>query len=185
SSVDRPLRVGSLPLVFAYTSPTADHTLSLHDALPIWNEDLTPARNDRYNMYYSNYNMMKGTNLYVDMEWGQTRNAIQQNVMIENGVRTLFYENLDGYVTNNGRIWLGGGFDVSKKMQLKARISEDGSYNNYINAQLYENTNYIYGLGLKVSKDTNKNIDFKIGFHAGWRLMETWMQPELNSSGFV
>ena len=154
----------------------------------VGNEDLTPARNDRYNMYYSNYNMMKGTNLYVDMEWGQTRNAIQQNVMIENGVRTLFYENLDGYVTNNGRIWLGGGFDVSKKMQLKARISGDGSYNNYynyINAQLNENTNYNYGLGLNLSKNTTKNIDFNIGFHPGWRLMETSLQPELNSSGFV
>lgn len=154
----------------------------------VGNEDLTPARNDRYNMYYSNYNMMKGTNLYVDVEWRQTRNAIQQNVMIENGVRTLFYENLDEYVTNNGRIWLGGGFDVSKKIQLKARISGNGSYNNYynyINSQLNENTNYDYSFGLSLSKNTTKNIDFNIGFYPGWRLMETSLQPELNSSGFV
>ncbi|MBD1420281.1 outer membrane beta-barrel protein [Sphingobacterium chuzhouense] len=154
----------------------------------VGNEDLTPARNDRYNMYYSNYNMMKGTNLYVDLEWRQTRNAIQQNVMIENGVRTLFYENLDGYVANNGRIWLGGGFDVSKKIQLKARISGNGSYNNYynyINSQLNENTNYDYSFGLNLSKNTTKNIDFNIGFYPGWRLMETSLQPELNSSGFV
>ncbi len=154
----------------------------------VGNEDLTPARNDRYNMYYSNYNMMKGTNLYVDVEWRQTRNAIQQNVMIENGVRTLFYENLDGYVTNNGRIWLGGGFDVSKKIQLKARISGNGSYNNYynyINSQLNENTNYDYSFGLNLYKNTTKNIDFNIGFNPGWRLMETSLQPELNSSGFV
>lgn len=154
----------------------------------VGNEDLTPARNDQYNMYYSNYNMMKGTNLYVDVEWRQTRNAIQQNVMIENGVRTLFYENLDGYVTNNGRLWLGGGFDVSKKIQLKARISGNGSYNNYynyINSQLNENTNYDYSFGLNLYKNTTKNIDFNIGFHPGWRLMETSLQPELNSSGFV
>src|SRR5690606_7366860 len=56
----------------------------------VGNEALTPARNDRYNAYYSNYNMMKGTDLYIDVEWGQTRNAIQQKVVIENGVRTLF-----------------------------------------------------------------------------------------------
>ncbi|NGM64750.1 outer membrane beta-barrel protein [Sphingobacterium sp. SGR-19] len=154
----------------------------------VGNEGLTPARNDRYNMFYSNYNMMKGTNLYVDVEWRQTRNAIQQNVQIENGVRTLFYENLDGYVTNNGRIWFGGGFDVSKKIQLKARISGNGSYNNdynYINGQLNENTNYDYSFGLNLSKNTTKNIDFNIGFHPGWRLLETSLQPELNSSGFV
>ena len=154
----------------------------------VGNEDLTPARNDRYTMYYSSYNMMKGRYLYVNLEWGQTRNGIQQNLMIENGVRTLFYENLDGYVANNGWMWLGGGFDVSKKMQLKAQISGNGSYNNYynyINAQLNENTNYDYSFGLNLSKNTTKNIDFDIGFHPGWRLMETSLQPELNSSGFV
>lgn len=154
----------------------------------VGNEDLTPARNDQFNMYYSNYNMMKGTNLYVDMQWQQTRNAIQQNVTIENGVRTLFYENLDGHVANTARIWLGGGFDISKKLQLKGRISGNGSYNNYynfINGELNENTNYDYSLGFNFSKNTTKNIDFNIGFNPGWRLMETSLQPDLNSSGFT
>src|SRR5690606_21438950 len=29
------------------------------------------------------------------------------------------------------------------------------------------------------------NIDFNIGFHPGWRLMDTSLQPDLNSPGVV
>ena len=154
----------------------------------VGNEDLTPAKTDRYNLSYSNYNMMKGTDLYLNFGWGQTRNGIQQNVQITDGVRTLFYGNLMDQVANNADLWLGGGFDLVKKWQLKARVSANGSYNNYynyINSELNENTNYNYSVGLNLSKNTTKNVDFNIGFFPGWRLLETSLQPELNSSGFV
>lgn len=175
----------SLPSL-AQIQPLRQNTDPLN--VVIGNEDLTPAKNDRYAVYYSNYNMMKGTDLYIDAEWRQTRNTIQQNVTIENGVRTLFYENLQGYLTNNGRLWIGGGFDVNKKVQLKARVSGNGSYSNYynyINGQLNENTNYNYSLGFNLSKNTTKNIDFNVGFFPGWRLMETSLESDRNSSGFI
>ncbi len=154
----------------------------------VGNENLSPAQTDSYNVWYSNYNMMKGTNLYVDLDFSQTRNSIQQNVVVEDGIRTLFYENLEGHVANNARLYMGGGFDISKNLKLKGRISGSGSYNNYfnyINSNLNENTSLDYSFGFNISKNTTKNIDFNIGFTPGWRTLETSLRSESNSSGFT
>lgn len=179
-------RSNNLPSL-SQIQPLRQNTDPLNEV--IGNEDLTPAKTDSYNMSYNSYNMMKGRNFYMNVSFGQARNAIQQNVNIaDDGVRTLFYENLDSHVSNNAGFWLGGGFDLVKKLQLKGRINGNGNYNNfynYINGELNENTNYNFSLDFSVAKNTTKNIDFDLSFAPGWRFMETSLQSSSNSSGFV
>lgn len=155
----------------------------------VGNESLTPALNDSYSVYFYSYNMMKGTDLYANGSFRQTRNSIQQNVEIDGaGVRTVFYDNLEDYVANNANAWIGGGFDLIKKYKIKARIGGDGSYSNYynyINAELNENTNFNYSLDFGITKNTTKNIDFNVSFVPGWRTINTSLNPERNSSGFT
>ena len=154
----------------------------------VGNEDLTPSKNDNYSIYYNSYNMLKGKHFYGNLSLRQTRNAIQQNVEIKNGVRTLFYENLDGYVANNVNLWFGTGFELMKKIKLRGGISGNGSFNeyyNYINSELNKNTNYNYSVSFYVAKNTTKDIDFHLSFAPGWRTMKTSLETNRNSSGFT
>src|SRR5690606_23009556 len=156
----------------------------------VGNEALTPARNDNFSMFFNNYNMLKGKYAYVSANLRQVRNSIQQNVMIDEvtGVRTSFFDNLDGYVSNNLSLWGGGGFPLIKKHKIDGGFDVDGSYGNYynfINGELNENTNFNYSAGLSIRKNTTKNIDFRVSFQPGWRNMKTSLQPEFNSSGFT
>lgn len=155
----------------------------------VGNESLTPAKTDNLNLYYYSYNMLRGVNVNANLSFNQQRNSIQQNVLIDElGLRTIMYENLTGYVANSANMWLGGGFDLLKKIKLRANFGGDGSYSNYynyINGELNENTNYSYAIRLSLHKNSTKNVDFNLSVAPGWRKMNSSLSPERNSSGFI
>jgi len=156
--------------------------------IAVGNENLGPSRSEHYGAAYYNYNMMKGTHLYVNTDFSQTRDAIRQNVRVDNGVRTLFYENLAGHTDNSASFWLGGGLDLSKKHKIQGRISGYGNYGNYfnyINGELNENTDVNYHFGLNIAKSTTKGLDFDLGVRPGRRVMRASLNEAANSAGFV
>ena len=164
----------------------------------IGNENLKPSKNSNVNLGYQSWDMMKGKYTYGNLSFSQTYDAIQQNVVIENGgYRKLYYENMDK-PSNSANLWFGGGFDLIRKHQIKGNVRVNGSYfsgYNYINDRTVANPtndflenksqNYNYSIGLGLERQTTKVIDFSWNVSPGFRFMETTLNPERNSSGFT
>lgn len=156
----------------------------------VGNESLVPSNNNNYSVSYNNYNMLKGNYSYLSLNWSQNFNSIQQNVLIdpETGIRTSFYENLSGYVSNNLSLWGTTSFDIIKNYQIKGDLGGNASLNqyyNYINGELNENQSLNYSISFSARKNTTKNVDFSLGLSPGWRTMNNSLQPEFNSNGFT
>ena len=162
------------------------------------NENLKPANSNRFSVYYNSYDMLKGKYIYGNVFLTQNNSAIQQNVTIfPGGRREMYYDNADqaGY---NGSAWMGGGFDLVRKHQIKADLGLQANLNTYSNYikdltlenseadfQANDNTSYSYNLRIGAYKNTTKNIDFNVNFRPGWTVLKTTLNPDLNSDGFT
>ncbi|KGE15197.1 outer membrane beta-barrel protein [Sphingobacterium deserti] len=153
----------------------------------VGNENLRPSQSNSYNVSFDTYNMLKNQYAYVSLNWSQRFNNIQQNILIEDGRRTLSYANLDR-VANTMSVWGSIGRDLIKKQKVRGNIFFDATYNNYfnyINGDLSENDNIDFSLSLNFSRNVKKGFDFSIGFTPGYSLLRNSLQPDLNSNGFV
>lgn len=162
------------------------------------NENLKPANSNKFSVYYNSYDMLKGKYIYGNVSLTQNNSAIQQNVTIfPGGRREMYYDNADqaGY---NGSAWMGGGFDLVRKHQIKADLGLQANLNTYSNYikdltlenaeadfQANDNTSYSYNLRIGAYKNTTKNIDFNVNFRPGWTVLKTTLNPDLNSDGFT
>ena len=156
----------------------------------IGNENLIPANTNSYGLSFNNYNLLAGNYTFAQISWSQNFNSIQQNVLIDSntGIRTVRYENLSDFTSNNLSFWSAHSFDVAKQFQIKGDFTGNASYTqyyNYINGALNENESQIYGVGLAARKTTTKGLDFSVGLAPGWSILNNSLQPEFNSSGFT
>ncbi|MFD2968153.1 outer membrane beta-barrel protein [Sphingobacterium bambusae] len=177
-------RNNSLPSLMQI-QPLRQNTDQLN--IVVGNENLRPAQSNSYNLSFDTYNMMKNQYGYISLNWSQRFNNIQQNILIEEGRRTLSYANLDR-VANTVSLWSSIGRDLLKKQKVRGNIGLDGTYNNYfnyINGALSENDNIDMSVSLNFSRNVKKGLDFYIGFTPGYSLLRNSLQPDLNSNGFV
>jgi len=155
--------------------------------ITIGNENLKPSQNDNYNLNFHTYDMMKSSYKYVGISFNQRRNSIQQNLRIDSGVTTRFFENIDQLATS-ANLWMGGSYSLIKKLKVEGNVNAGANYNNnynYINGALNRNENYNYNFGIGFSKSTTKNLDFYTNFEPGWRTIKTSLNPDFNSDGFT
>ncbi|GHE23676.1 collagen-binding protein [Sphingobacterium griseoflavum] len=153
----------------------------------VGNENLRPSQSNSYAISFNTYDMLKNQYGYISLNWSQRFNNIQQNIMIENGRRTLSFANLDR-VANTVSFWSSIGRDLLKKQKVRGNLFFDGTYNNYfnyINSVLSENDNIDLSLSLSFSRSVKKGLDFSIGFTPGYSMLRNSLQPDLNSNGFV
>lgn len=188
-------RNNSLPSLFQI-QPLRQNTDQMNEVFG--NENLKPANSNSFSLYYNTYDMMKGKYIYGSASFTQNNNAIQQNVTIyPGGRREMYYENMDK-AAYSGNVWMGGGFDLIRKHQIKSNVRVNGSINTYSNYirdltlgdvdgdyELNDNTNYDYTFNYGISKNTTKNVDFNVEFEPGWRVMKTTLNPDRNSAGFT
>src|SRR5690606_20319054 len=110
----------------------------------VGNENLQPSQSNSYNLDYNTYNMLKNAYGYFNLNFTQRFNNIQQNITIEDGIRTLSYANLDR-VASTASMWSRVGRDIIKKHKVRGSLGLNGTYNNYfnyINEDLSENNNF-------------------------------------------
>ena len=164
----------------------------------IGNENLKPANQNRFSISYNSYEMLKGKYIYGNASFTQHNDAIRQNVTIfSGGRREMYYTNVD-QPAYNANLWLGGGFNLIRKHQIKADLGLTANldaYSNFIkdlsdgsedaDFQANDNTSYSYSARIGAYKNTTKNIDFHVNFQPGWSVMNTTLNPDLNSDGFV
>ncbi|MGB7528846.1 outer membrane beta-barrel protein [Sphingobacterium cellulitidis] len=162
------------------------------------NEELKPSVSNNFNLNYFYYDMLKGKNIYSGIGLTQTLDAIQTDVVIyPSSRREMYYVNSDKAMLN-GYLYGGYFFDLIKKHQIKMSLGANGNLNNYYNKikdltnaanpnEFEENKNISYGFSgdIGFQKSTTKGFDFNINFSPGYRVMETTLNPELNSSGFT
>ncbi|WP_156306180.1 TonB-dependent receptor domain-containing protein [Sphingobacterium endophyticum] len=162
------------------------------------NENLKPSVSNNYNLNYYWYDMMKGKGLYSGLGFTQTLGAIQTDVIVyENLKRELYYVNTDKAMTN-GYLYGGYNFNLIKKHQIKMNVGLNGSLNNYYNMikdlsdpanprEFEENKNVSYNFSgdIGFQKSTTKGFDFYVSFSPGYRVLNTTLNPELNSEGFT
>lgn len=154
------------------------------------NEALTPARRNTYTLRYNSYEMLKNQYFFGNISFTQENNSILQNVDIdtETTVRTYFFDNIRDRPNNTANFWIGTGRRVVSSIDLNARLGANGSLSdsyNFLNGELNRNQNYNYGVNIGAGKSTTKGIDFEMSVSPGWRRIESSLQPEFNSSGFV
>lgn len=155
----------------------------------VGNEELRPAKRDNYVINFNSFEMLKNQYLFGHISFSQDRDAIQQNVVIDdNGVRTFFFDNISSHVNNSGSAWIGGGQMLIKSMGINARYGGNGNISrsyNFLNGNLNRNNNIDFAVDVGAEKSTTKGVDFDFTVSPGWRRIESSLQPEFNSSGFV
>ncbi|HLS95379.1 MAG TPA: outer membrane beta-barrel protein [Sphingobacterium sp.] len=153
----------------------------------VGNENLQPSQSNSYNLDYNTYNMLKNAYGYFNLNFTQRFNNIQQNITIEDGIRTLSYANLDR-VASTASMWSRVGRDIIKKHKVRGSLGLNGTYNNYfnyINEDLSENNNFDFSFSLDFYKGTKKGLDFSLEFSPGYSVLKNSLQPNLNSNGFT
>lgn len=152
------------------------------------NESLTPSRNHTLSGFYQSYNLLQGKFMYGGGQLTREYNSIQQSVTIEEGIRTMVYDNIDDNAMTTASLWGGIGRKLLPKYQVEGRFGLNANlsnFYNYMNGALNNNQNYSYGLDITIQRNTTKTVDFDLGFTPGWRRLESSLQPEMNSSGFT
>ncbi len=162
------------------------------------NENLKPSVSNSYNLNYYLYDMMKGKMMYSGLYLTQTLDAIQTDVVIYPSLnRDLYYVNTNKPSLSGG-LYGGYEFDLIKKHQIKMQFGASGNLSNYYNRikdlsdpdnpkDFEENKNVNYSLSGTVgfNKNTTKGFDFEIRFTPGYKVLNTTLNPELNSDGFI
>lgn len=156
----------------------------------VGNENLSPSSSNSFSLIYNSYNMLKGTYSFINLDWTQQYNSIQQNVLIdpETGIRTAQFENISDKVANTFYFYFTTSYDIVRNLQIKGDIGGNGNFSqhyNFINGVLNENQNNLYGVNVSARKNTTKGLDFQLSFSPGWRTLNNSLQPEFNSSGFT
>ncbi|MDC8105055.1 outer membrane beta-barrel family protein [Chryseobacterium sp. B21-037] len=135
------------------------------------NPDLKNTWTNRTYLYFSNYNMVKDINYYVNIGFTYGNNDVTNYSYYDNsGKQFVTYANISG----NKNINLGGGFSKSfkwkeNKLVINPRINTSYGYNRgFINSQQFSSGTYSINPGLNLTYEVKDKFTIKPSYSIGY-----------------
>lgn len=133
--------------------------------LVIGNPDLKQAFNNNFSMFYTDFKVLTGRSVWVNLSYNTTSNAIVQSQVIDKGVRTLQYVNTSG----NHNLWayISYGFKL-KKPDINFSFDLNGNasrFVSFVQGEKITANNGNAGGGLRISryKEDKYNVMVRTG----------------------
>ncbi|UIR55169.1 outer membrane beta-barrel protein [Sphingobacterium sp. SRCM116780] len=152
------------------------------------NENLKPSFSNNVNLGYNTFKLLTGSYAYIGGNLNLVKDPISQNISTSNGINTYEWNNITGKTNVSANFWSGYYFKLDKKLgvsnspQLSMSLSENYNFfNNELNKVNTTNYNFTYNL----TRDTKTGLNFNINMSPQYRVMESSLQENTNSNGFV
>lgn len=163
------------------------------------NENLKPSFSHNVNLGYNTFKLLTGSYAYVGGNINVVKDPISQNITRVNKIDptdpdiTYIYNeykwnNIIGKTNVSANFWSGYYFKLNKKLglsnspQLSLSMSENFNFiDNKLNKVNTTNYNFTYTL----TRDTKTGLNFNINLSPQYRVMESNLQQNTNSNGFV
>ncbi|SJN31132.1 outer membrane beta-barrel protein [Sphingobacterium faecium] len=152
------------------------------------NENLKPAFSHNFNLGYNTFKLLTGSYAYVGGNLNLVKDPISQNITTSNGINTYEWNNITGKTNISANFWSGYYFKLNKKLglsnspQLSWSISENY---NFFNGELNKVNTTNYNFTYTLTRDTKTGLNFNINLSPQYRVMESNLQQNTNSNGFV
>ena len=163
------------------------------------NENLKPSFSHNVNLGYNTFKLLTGSYAYVGGNINVVKDPISQNITrvnkidpIDPDITYIYNEykwnNIIGKTNVSANFWSGYYFKLNKKLglsnspQLSLSMSENYNFiDNKLNKVNTTNYNFTYTL----TRDTKTGLNFNINLSPQYRVMESNLQQNTNSNGFV
>ncbi|MFT4025013.1 MAG: outer membrane beta-barrel protein, partial [Flavihumibacter sp.] len=148
--------------------PVIDNTDNLN--VSVGNPNLRQQFTNTFNLFFNDYKVMSGRNIYISADFSQSDNAIAGYDAVEKGKRTYTYVNVDGNMTYG--VW-GGYWKQFKKPKLNVNANlqfNGGRINNFINTLRNTNNYYTFGprAGLMKDKENKYSVELNVNPSRTW-----------------
>jgi len=149
--------------------------------ITIGNPDLDQSFNHNFSVFFTDFKMLTGRNIWLNGSFNPVQNAIVSNQVIDSGITRQQYVNANG----NFNYWFYGsyGFKLKKlDIQTGFNLNTNGSrFVNYINGKENESRNSATGFGIYASKYKENKFDGSINADANYnRSVSGGMQQKNN-----
>ncbi len=154
----------------------------------IGNENLTPSFSNSFNMGYNSFKLLTGSYLYVGGNFVLQKDPITQNITTQNAVNVYEWSNIIGETNINASAWAGHYFKLNKDLGIgnspQVSIGLNENY-NYFNGELNKVNTTNYNFTYNILRDTKTGLNFNIDVSPQYRVMNSSLQTDVNSNGFV
>lgn len=178
-----------------YEIPTAEKFTPFEDRInplisTIGNANLKNTWNSSTYVYYSNFNMLKNINYYVNLDFNYRENdVINYAYFDESGKQFITYANISG----NKRINLGGGFTKTfkwkdNKLSLNPRLNANYTYSRgFINTQQFTSNVYSINPGFNLTYEIKDKITVKPSYNISYNFSnyENYSIDEVKTSNQI
>lgn len=152
------------------------------------NESLKPSFSHNVNLGYNTFKLLTGSYAYVGGNINIVKDPISQNITTANGINTYEWNNIIGKTNLSANFWSGYYFKLNKKLGLsnspQLSLSTSENY-NFFNGELNKVNTTNYNFTYTLTRDTKTGLNFNINLSPQYRVMESNLQQNTNSNGFV
>jgi hypothetical protein len=156
--------------------------------ITLGNPELGPSFNNRLNMSFNSYKVISDRQIYLNLSYSFTSNAIVSNTITDAAGKSTFQsinltgetpENIYGYVYLSRKI---PGTDI--RVGLNSNIGSN-TYYNMINNVLNKTRSSNYNGQLSVSKYKLKKYDIYLAIGPGYSKSQSDLQKNMNNNGWT
>ncbi len=158
--------------------PIRDNTDNLN--ISFGNPNLRQQFTHNINIFFNDYKVISGRNLYMSGNISQSDNAISGYDAVDaNGKRTYTYVNIDGNLNYNvyGGIWKQ--FKKAKLNSFANLQFNGGRVNNYINTLRNTNKYYTVGTNFGLMKDKENKYNVELNISPSYTWSRTSLRPDV------
>src|SRR5690606_38182258 len=147
-----------------------------------------PAFNNRFNLNYNNYKIMRNSYIYGGASFNFTNNAIVDSRTTDTaGVSRYWSVNLKDKAPSN--YWLYASYSQEVKalygINVGINLQTNGNtYFSYINNEINRTVSNSYTPRLSLSKQMVKKYELYLNFGPSYNTSQSSLQKELNSNGW-
>jgi hypothetical protein len=153
--------------------------------ITVGNKDLGIAFNQRFNIGYNSYKVLKQRGIYFNLSYNFTSNDIVNNINTNaEGFSNATFQNLKGKTPSNFNSYFDYNSKLGKsKWNIGLGFNGNGNTNyNIINNELNQNTSYNVSPRLSISK-FSETMSFYFNLNPGYQVNKSSLQSLRNANG--